>query len=93
MHVQEGEEGQKWIAFSYGPITLAQEISEIPEEEPFMGLGLSLDEPERILEMLERSQGEDSQIVFTIKDSEINLIPFYLTATRETGPLTYFKIG
>jgi DUF1680 family protein len=93
MHVQEGEEGQKWIAFSYGPLTLAQEISEIPEEEPFMGLGLSLDEPERVLEMLERSQGEDSQIVFTIKDSEINLIPFYLTATRETGPLTYFKIG
>jgi DUF1680 family protein len=93
LHVQDGEEGQRWLSFNYGPLALAQVISEIPEEEPFMGLGLSLDEPEKILELLEESQGEDAKIMFTVKDSGIKLIPFYQTATWETGPRTYFKFS
>jgi hypothetical protein len=93
MHVQEGEEGQKWITFNYGPLALAQVISEIPEKEPFLGLDLSLDEPEKILGLLEKSQGEDADIVFTIKDTGISLIPFYRTTTWETGPRTYFRFG
>ena len=92
LHVQEGEEGQRWIAFTYGPVALAQEITELPGEEPFTGLNLSLGEPEKILGMLTKSGSADTQIIFTIKDSGINLIPFYLAgATRESGPRTYFK--
>ena len=67
--------------------------SEIPEEEPFLGLDLNLDEPGKILELLEKSQGEDAKIIFTIKDSGINLKPLYRTYTWETGPKTYFRFG
>jgi DUF1680 family protein len=92
LHVQDGEGSQQWIAFTYGPVALAQEIAELPGEEPFNGLNLSLDEPEKILSMLIKSNSTDSQIIFTIKDSGINLIPFYMAgATRESGPITYFK--
>jgi DUF1680 family protein len=93
MHVQDGEEGQKWIAFTYGPVALAQKISEVPDEEPFAGLNISLDEPEKILNMLTKSKGDNSESTFTIKDSGITLMPYYLTATRESGPRTYFKVG
>lgn len=35
-HFQDGEENSKWIAFTYGPLALAQKITEIPGEEPFL---------------------------------------------------------
>jgi len=91
MHVQDGEEGQKWIAFTYGPLVLAQKIKEMPGEEPFDGLKISLDEPEKILNMLSKSEADDSNIIFTVKDTDIILIPYYLTGTRESGPRTYFE--
>lgn len=91
LHVQEGEEGQKWIAFTYGPIALAQKITGLPGEEPFSDLNINLDEPERILSMLTRSETDDSQTIFIVKDYGITLIPYYLTGTRESGPRTYFK--
>ncbi|MBA7540927.1 hypothetical protein ES705_33230 [subsurface metagenome] len=92
LHVQDGEEGQKWIAFTYGPVALAQKITEMPAEEPFSSLGLSLDEPEKILDLLIKTESGESP-VFTIKDSGITLMPYYLTGTRESGPKTYFKFS
>jgi hypothetical protein len=92
LHVQEGEEESQWIAFTYGPLALAQVISEIPEEERFMGLGLSWDEPEKIMELLEESKDEDDYPIFTVADFGITLVPFYRTATWETGPRTYFRL-
>lgn len=35
VHVQAGENGQKCLAFSDGPVVLAQKISAIPVNEPF----------------------------------------------------------
>ncbi len=92
MHVQEGEEGQKWIAFSYGPVTLAQKISKMTDDEPFAELEINLNEPEKILALLEKSEN-GSQTVFKIKGSGIILVPFYQTGTWESGPRTYFKFS
>ncbi len=91
LHVQDGEEGQKWIAFTYGPVVLAQKITEMPAEEPFAGLNMSLDEPEKILELITKSETGDSQMVFTIKNSGMTLMPYYLTGSRSSGPRAYFK--
>jgi DUF1680 family protein len=34
-HLQEGEDGRKWVAFTYGPIALAQKIKKMAAPEPF----------------------------------------------------------
>jgi len=93
LHVQEGEEGQTWIAFTYGPVVLAQQVTELPGDEPFAGLDLNLDDPEAILGMLTKSESAGSQPVFTINDTGINLVPFYVAGdSREVGTKTYFRI-
>ena len=34
IHVQEGEDGRKWIAFSVGPLALAQKVSPDRKDKP-----------------------------------------------------------
>jgi hypothetical protein len=92
LHAQSGEDGQTWIAFTYGPLVLAQDIAEFPEEGPFEGLGLDPDEPENILAMLSKSGTADSEVLFTINDTGITLKPYYQTFDRESGPKTYFRL-
>ena len=87
-HIQEGEEGGKWVAFTYGPIALAQKITEIPGDEPFLNLN-DMD-PMELLKMLSRIPGSPTQ--FSISGTGILLVPYYQTGSRHTGPRTYFKL-
>jgi len=87
-HFQDGEEGEKWVAFTYGPLALAQRISEMPDEEPFMNIELT--EPSELFKMLSKSS--DSETEFAIKGTDISLIPYYQTGSKQTGPRTYFKL-
>lgn len=38
--IQRGEDGKRWIAFSYGPLALAQRISMKENPEPFVEMNL-----------------------------------------------------
>ena len=80
--VQAGEHGQHWVAFTKGPIALAQKVSSVPDEEPFAGRT-----PDEALAMLEPS----SDGSYRIADTEIALVPYHLTCTDDSGPRTYFK--
>ena len=81
-HVQAGEHGQRWVAFTKGPIALAQQVSSIPDDEPFPGC-----KPDDALAMLEPSTNGS----YRIADTEIALVPYHLTCTDGSGPRTYFK--
>lgn len=87
-HLQEGEDGKKWIAFTFGPIALAQKITEMSDEEPFSGLDIK--EPSKLTSMLSKSSDQDNH--FSINATEINLTPYYQTGSKESGPKTYFKL-
>lgn len=90
--LQEGEKGSKWVAFSYGPLALAQKISAIPSDEPFAGL-----EPDdtRVKEILQRLKAGPAGkgVSFTINNSAVSLIPYYQAGSKTYGPRTYFRIG
>jgi len=87
-HFQDGEEGEKWVAFTYGPLALSQKISEIPNEEPFSNINST--EPSEFIKMLSKSADSDNE--FYIKGTDIILIPYYQTGSRHSGPRTYFKL-
>ena len=87
-HFQEGEEGRKWIAFTYGPFALSQRIDKIPGEEPFYDSGI--EESQEVIHMLVKSS--DSDVEFTIKGTDITLIPYYQTGSEQSGSRTYFKL-
>lgn len=82
MHVQEGEGGQRWVAFNNGPLALAQKVSSIPHDEPFAGRT-----PEEALATLEPSPDGSYRIAGT----ETVLKAYHLTGTDDSGPRTYFK--
>ena len=86
--VQVGEGNKKWVAFNYGPHALAQKISTIPSEEPF--LGMNDKETSKMLGMVSRSS--DSGIAFSIEETDITLHPYYMTCTKQSGPRTYFRL-
>jgi len=86
--VQLGEEKTKWVAFNYGPHALAQKITAIPGEEPFSGMNEK--ETSKMLRMLSKSS--DSDIAFSIKGTDVTLIPYYMACTEHSGPRTYFKL-
>ena len=81
-HVEVGAHGQRWVAFTKGPIALAQKVSSVPYDEPF-------DEckPDDALAMLKQSNDGS----YRIGDADIALIPYHLTCTDDSGPRTYFK--
>ena len=81
-HVQPGERGQRWVAFTKGPIALAQKVSSVPDDEPF-----DTCEPDDALGMLEQTADGSCRIANT----GIALIPYCLTCTDDSGPRTYFK--
>jgi DUF1680 family protein len=87
-HLQDGEEGNKWVAFTYGPLALAQKISEMPDEEPF--LKINAKEPSEFLKMLYLSTG--SEVEFSVTGTDISLIPYYQTGSKQSGPRTYFRL-
>jgi DUF1680 family protein len=87
-HLEEGEEGKRWVAFTYGPIALAQKIESISEDEPFLNNDLT--KPEELLNKLHKSA--TSNIEFNIEGTNTTLIPYYQTGTKQSGPKTYFTI-
>jgi uncharacterized protein len=91
VHVQEGESGKKWMAFSYGPIALAQKIFVNENSEPFKDVNAGTGGNSKILDMISVSEQDGSNIVFTIKNTAIELIPYYQAGSRNSGPKTYFE--
>ena len=84
LHVQSGERGQQWVAFTRGPIALAQQVSAILDDEPFDGR-----RPDEALEMLTESADGS----FRISGTGITLMPYLLTCGDDSGPKTYFRCG
>lgn len=88
VNIQEGEEGKRWVAFTYGPLALAQKIESIPGEEPFENTDFT--KPEELLVQLQKSA--ISNVEFNIKGSNTTLIPYYQTGSKKSGPKTYFIV-
>jgi DUF1680 family protein len=86
--IQDGEKGKKWVAFSYGPIALAQKVDKMAGDEPFLNIDFT--NPNELLGLLVKSAKSD--IEFTIKETSTTLIPYYQTGTKQSGPKTYFTI-
>ncbi len=81
-HVQSGENGKHWVAFSCGPNALAQKINTAPTDEPFAELSA-----EEALQKL-RPSADGSLLV---QGTDIVLMPFLRTCTEESGPRTYWR--
>ena len=86
--IRSGQDGKNWIAFSYGPWALAQEIdSDSIVEEPFKNLDLRSIDSRSILSF---SQGVSTKPEVRVKSTNIVLIPYYLAGSKTTGSRTYF---
>ncbi len=89
-HTQRGEGNLTWVAFTYGPIALAQKTLDLKTVEPFMNF--KEEEKTKMANMLVRSSG--SEIAFTVKGTDITFIPIWETANELQfgGTKTYFGI-
>jgi hypothetical protein len=89
-HTQRGEDSLAWVAFTYGPIALAQKTLNLKTAEPFMKFKEV--ESTKIVNMLVKSPG--SKIAFTVKGTDITFIPIWETANEIEfgGTKTYFGI-
>ena len=85
-----GQGGKKWIAFTYGPWALAQEVQDgLTLEEPFKGLDVQSTDPLSLLWPLE---GPDAEPCVRIKGTGITLVPYYMAGSKTTGSRTYFAL-
>ncbi len=88
--IQFGQDGKKWIAFTYGPWALAQEIKDdLPLEEPFKGLDAQSIDP---LSLLWPIEGPEAEPGVRIKGTGITLVPYYMAGSKTTGSRTYFAL-
>jgi DUF1680 family protein len=88
-HVETPKGGQRWVAFTYGPWTLAQKIKKgAAVAEPLVGK----DVPSKAAsEWLEPCPTQEVGPRFRIKGTKILLEPYYSAGDRTSGPRTYFK--
>jgi len=89
-HIETPKDGQRWVAFTYGPWALAQTMDKgAVVVEPFAGK----DVPSKAAsEWLEPYPPQEETVPrFRIKSTKILLGPFYCAGTEKTGPRTYFK--
>jgi DUF1680 family protein len=88
--IQLGQNGKKWIAFTYGPWALAQEIQDdLPLVEPFKGLDAQSIDP---LSLLLPIKGADAEPGVRIKGTRITLVPYFVAGSKTTGTRTYFAL-
>jgi DUF1680 family protein len=89
-HTQRGEDNLAWVAFTYGPITLAQKTLDLKTDEPFMNF--KEEEKTKMVNLLVKSPG--SKIAFTVKGTDLTFIPVWETANELQfgGTKTYFGI-
>ncbi len=90
-HTQKGEGNLTWVAFTYGPITLAQKTLDLKTVEPFMNF--KEEEKTKMANMLVKSPG--SEIAFKVQGTNITFIPIWETANEPEfgGTKTYFGIA
>ena len=106
-HEEIGEEGKRWVAFSYGPLALAEKLNSkndfsIDRDKFNRMAGSKLVRPEPFINLDTKNKNvlldklipiEGSQARFKIAESDIELMPYYKTASNYSGPRTYFYLG
>ena len=106
-HEEIGEEGKRWVAFSYGPLALAEKLNSkndfsLDRDKFNRMVGSKLGRPEPFINMNTKNKNvlldklipiEGSQSRFKIAESDIELMPYYKTASNYSGPRTYFYLG
>lgn len=86
--ITTGEKGKSWVAFTYGPIVLAQKLEKgAPQQNPFLDKTSSVS---TLANMLSKSAGNG--IAFSIEDSNVTLIPYVDAMVDNTEIETYFKL-
>ena len=107
VHEEIGEEGKRWVAFSYGPLALAEKLNSkndfsIDRDQFNRTVGSKLVRPEPFININAKNKNvlldklipiEGSQSRFKIAESDIELMPYYKTASNYSGPRTYFYLG
>jgi DUF1680 family protein len=92
LHALTGLDDRQWVAFSYGPMVLSQEINADKEvEEPFHDQDLTNGDIPKVLEKLVHPGLKATDLAFGIVGTDITLIPYYLAGSRKSGPRTYFE--
>lgn len=107
VHEEIGEEGKRWVAFTYGPLALAEKLNSkndfsIDRDQFNRTVGSKLVRPEPFININTKNKNvlldkiipiEGSQLRFKIAESDIELMPYYKTASNYSGPRTYFYLG
>ena len=107
VHEEIGEEGKRWVAFTYGPLALAEKLNSkndfsIDRDQFNRTGGSKLVHPEPFIDINTKNKNvlldkiipiEGSQLRFKIAESDIELMPYYKTASNYSGPRTYFYLG
>ena len=107
VHEEIGEEGKRWVAFTYGPLALAEKLNSkndfsIDRDQFNRTVGSKLVRPEPFINTNTKNKNvlldklipvEGSQSIFKIAESDIELMPYYKTASNYSGPRTYFYLG
>ena len=90
--IQKGEGGKRWIAFSYGPLALAQRILTEENPEPFVEMNLdTMDARKRLLSGFTKDTSTGIP-QFTVGDTGMVLMPYCCAGSSESGPRTYFAL-
>jgi DUF1680 family protein len=86
--VTKGDSDKSWVAFTYGPVVLAQKLEkDATQEEPFLGKSFDLSTLEEML-----TQSADHTIDFAVNDSDVTLIPYVDAMIENMTIVTYFKL-
>ena len=89
-HLELPKDGKKWVAFTYGPWALAQEVKKGDTfAEPFIGKDIPSKPASAWIEPCPALDG--SMPNFRVKDTKVVLQPYFRTGSLETGPQTYFQ--
>ena len=107
-HIQSGELNQNWLAYTYGPITLAEKLN---SQKDFTSKGdkykrsiknklMSENEPFQNSNINEAkfyldkvSITDNDKLMFRILNTGILLEPYFQTGSTFSGPRTYFSLG
>lgn len=107
-HIQGGELDGNWVAYTYGPMTLAEKLN---SKKDFKSQGdkfnravktKSIDENEPFENNQSTAEAfylekigkiDSNELKFKISNTETLLVPYFKTGSTFSGPRTYFRLG
>ena len=90
-HFHAGRNSENWVAFTRGPLVLAQDVTDPKASPPVISAGPADKDATSLLEPVRDAGSDPMTCAYRLKGTSVVLVPYYQAGSHGAGVRTLFK--